>query len=59
MSGWDIGAQRYLAKRPAVVNASLGEGQVLLIGFRPQFRAQPRATFKLIFNALFAAAVEE
>jgi hypothetical protein len=59
MSGWEIGAQRYLAERPAVVNASLGEGQVLLIGFRPQFRAQPRATFKLIFNALFAAAMEE
>jgi hypothetical protein len=41
------------------VNAALGEGQVVLIGFRPQFRAQPRATFKLIFNALFVAAAEE
>ena len=59
MSGWEIGAQRYLAGRPAVVNAALGEGHVVLIGFRPQFRAQPRATFKLIFNALFAAAAEE
>jgi hypothetical protein len=59
MSGWEIGAQQYLAGRPAVVNAALGEGQVVLIGFRPQFRAQPRATFKLIFNALFVAAAEE
>ncbi len=59
MSGWEIGAQRYLAERPAVVKVALGDGQVVLIGFRPQFRGQPRATFKLIFNSLFAAAAEE
>jgi hypothetical protein len=59
MSGWEIGAQRYLAERPAVGKVALGDGQVVLIGFRPQFRGQPRATFKLIFNSLFAAAAEE
>ncbi|MGH7540275.1 MAG: M14 family metallopeptidase, partial [Gemmatimonadota bacterium] len=58
MSGWEIGADRFLAGRPAVVNVRLGEGNVVLIGFRPQFRAQSRATLKLIFNALFQAATE-
>ena len=59
MSGWEIGAKRYLAEQPAVVNVALGDGHVVLIGFRPQFRGQPRATFKLIFNTLFAAAADE
>jgi hypothetical protein len=59
MSGWEIGAQRYLAERPAVVKVALGDGQIVLFGFRPQFRGQPRATFKLIFNGLFEATAEE
>jgi hypothetical protein len=28
----------------------------VLIGFRPLFRGQPRGTFKLVFNAIHAAA---
>ncbi len=58
MSGWAMGEERYLAGRPAVVRAHHGDGYVVLFAFRPQFRGQPRGTYKLIFNALFAATVE-
>lgn len=59
LSGWELGAQRYLANRPAVVRAGVGDGDVVLIGFRPQFRAQPSGTFKLVFNAIHGATVPE
>ncbi len=59
LSGWALGEKRYLAGRPAVVRAQLGEGSVVLTGFRTQFRGQPRNTFKLVFNTLHAATLEE
>jgi hypothetical protein len=55
MSGWAIGQDRYLAGRPAVVRARHGRGQAVLFAFQPQFRSQPRGTYKLIFNALYSA----
>lgn len=54
--GWEIGADRYLAGQPAAMRVPLGEGRVVLIGFRPDTRAQSRNAFKLLFNPLFAAA---
>jgi len=36
---------------------SVGEGQVLLLGLRTGFRGQPRATFKLLLNPLYAATM--
>jgi hypothetical protein len=57
MSGWALGEER-LAGRPAMVRARIGEGGVVLFGFRPQHRGQSRGTYKLIFNALYDATVK-
>ena len=59
MSGWAMGAQQHIAGKPAMVRVPQGEGQVVLFAFRPQFRGQPRGTYKLIFNALLGGAMEE
>ena len=55
MSGWSKG-EDYIASRTAVAEVAHGEGKVVLFGFRPQFRAQPRGTYKLVFNSLLEAA---
>ncbi len=52
MSGWAMGEERYLAGEAAMVSVELGSGRVVLFGFRPQFRGQPRGTYKLVLNAI-------
>jgi hypothetical protein len=56
-SGWAWG-ERYLDKGVIALEAPLGKGHVLLYGPEILQRAQPHGTFKLLFNALFAAAAE-
>lgn len=58
MSGWAMGEERYLKKKAAMLNLSHGQGNIVLFSFRPQFRGQPRGTYKLIFNAIFQGAAE-
>jgi hypothetical protein len=50
-SGWLLGEQ-VIAKKAAAVTVRHGDGQVVLLGFRPQHRDQTHGTFKLVFNAL-------
>jgi hypothetical protein len=50
-SGWLLGEEA-IANRAAVVSVAKGRGTILMIGFRPQHRAQTHGTFKLLFNAL-------
>jgi hypothetical protein len=52
MSGW-LEGEGAIAGRAAVVEAGRGPGRIVLFGIRPQYRAQPLATFRLLFNALF------
>ncbi len=58
MSGWAYGEKRHLGGKAAVMRVRHGEGNVVLFGFRPQFRGQPRGTYKLFFNTLHAATID-
>ena len=51
-SGW-LSGERAAAGKPAAVTARLGDGRVVLFGFRPQFRGQTFGTLKLLLNAIY------
>jgi hypothetical protein len=51
-SGWAWG-QEHLEGGTAVVEASVGEGKVVLFGPEILERGQPHGTFKFLFNAIF------
>jgi hypothetical protein len=51
LSGF-IEGQEQLQNRPSMVWVRAGKGQLVLFGFRPQFRGSTPATFKLVFNSL-------
>jgi len=54
LSGW-IEGEEIIAGRAAVVQATVGTGHVVLLGFPVQHRGQSHATFRLLFNAIFTA----
>jgi zinc carboxypeptidase len=51
-SGWLLG-EDLLRDQSNVVAFRVGKGYVVTIGSQVDFRAQPRGTFKLLFNAMF------
>jgi hypothetical protein len=55
-SGWAWG-EHYLAGQVAVAEAPVGNGRLLLYGPEIAFRAQPHATFKLLFNGIFLGGI--
>ncbi len=52
MSGWLEGEKR-IRQKTALLETSLGDGRVVLFGFKPQHRGQSYGTFKLLFNAIY------
>ncbi len=56
-SGWILGPE-FLAGKAAVVEASVGSGSVVLIGFQPNYRAQTMATWPMLFNAMIPTTGE-
>jgi len=57
ISGFARGEAK-IAGKAAVVLVRRGQGRVVLIGFPCQFRGQPYATFKFLFNAVYLAGDE-
>jgi len=52
MSGW-IHGDRIIRQKSSIVVTPFGKGNLILLGFPVQFRAQPYGTFKLLFNSIF------
>ena len=59
LSGWANGEEKYLKNKAAMLDVTYGSGKVVLFSFRPQFRGQPRGTYKLIFNSILRAAAKK
>ena len=51
-SGWLLG-EEYLKDQANIVSFKVGKGFVVTYGSQVDFRAQPRATFKVLFNGMF------
>ena len=51
-SGWLLG-EEYLKDQANIVSFRVGKGYVVTYGSQIDFRTQPRATFKLLFNGMF------
>lgn len=52
MSGYLVG-EPVIANRSAVIDAPVGQGHAVMLGFRTQHRAQAHGTYKLLFNSLY------
>jgi len=50
-AGWILGPE-HLAGKPALLRARIGDGEVILFGFQPNYRGQSIGTWPLLFNAI-------
>jgi len=53
MSGYLLG-EKLMNGKAAALDVELGSGHIVMLGFRPQWRGQTMAAFKMIFNALLS-----
>jgi hypothetical protein len=58
VSGYLKGGER-LENRAAAVSFTYGKGRLIMLGFRPQHRAQTEGTFKMLFNSIYWAGMDE
>jgi hypothetical protein len=56
LSGYLIG-EKYMNGKAAALDVEVDAGRVVLLGFRPEWRGQPFGTFKVLFNAVIASAI--
>jgi hypothetical protein len=52
LSGWAWG-QSYMLGGTAIVDSTVGNGRVILLGPEVAFRGQPHGTFKFLFNGVY------
>ena len=43
--------EKYVQGKAAALDVELDQGHVVLLGFRPEWRAQSFGTFRVVFNA--------
>ena len=55
LSGW-VSGEKYLQGHPAVIDAAVGIGRIILLGFHTHHRGQSHATFKFLFNSIYASS---
>lgn len=57
-SGW-IRGEELIQDQAAIVDVEYGKGNIYLLGISVQRRGQPHGTFKILFNAILASALED
>jgi len=57
LSGW-LEGEKYVINKSAIVETNYGDGKIILIGFKPQYRGQSEDSFRILFNSIFYSNAE-